>query len=196
MSAIASTRKDAEAKNAPTSGRLFFLDLGAGRILSANPDGSDLKTIINEGRKLPDGLVLLHVGSGIPILFPGARISRGNQGAGWPAYVHQRRSPGREPNGAALRRGDCRTASPAARLELRRLCADRQGQGGRDLGPERKEDRRRYMRIHQCGAQLLHAGAPGLSGQTGHSTRGLPGGSQASFRGSQPARDASLRQKH
>ena len=58
MSAIASTPIDAEAKNAPTSGRLFFLDLSAGRILSANPDGSDLKTIINEGRKLPDGMVL------------------------------------------------------------------------------------------------------------------------------------------
>jgi len=58
MSAIASTPIDAEAKSAPTSGRLFFLDLGAGRILSANSDGSDLKTIINEGRKRPDGLAL------------------------------------------------------------------------------------------------------------------------------------------
>ena len=58
MSAIASTPIDAEAKGAPTSGRLFFLDLSGGRILSANPDGSDLKTIIDEGRKLPDGLVL------------------------------------------------------------------------------------------------------------------------------------------
>ena len=58
MSAIGSTPIDAEAKNAPTSARLFFLDLSGGRILSANPDGSDLKTIINEGRKLPDGLVL------------------------------------------------------------------------------------------------------------------------------------------
>ncbi len=58
MSAIASTPIDAEANTAHTSGRLFFLDLSAGRILSANPDGSDLKTIINEGRKLPDGLVL------------------------------------------------------------------------------------------------------------------------------------------
>ena len=58
MSAIASTSRNAEAKNAPTSGRLFFLDLSAGRILSANPDGSDLKTIINEGRRLPDGLAL------------------------------------------------------------------------------------------------------------------------------------------
>jgi len=41
-----------------TSGRLFFLDLGAGRVLSANPDGSDLKTLLNEGRRLPDGLVV------------------------------------------------------------------------------------------------------------------------------------------
>ena len=41
-----------------TSGRLFFLDAGGGRVFSANPDGSDLKTIINEGRKFPDGLVV------------------------------------------------------------------------------------------------------------------------------------------
>jgi hypothetical protein len=58
MSAIASTPVDAEVKVGPTSGRLFFLDLSAGRILSANPDGSDLKTVIDEGRKRPDGLVL------------------------------------------------------------------------------------------------------------------------------------------
>jgi hypothetical protein len=64
MSAIASTI-DAEAKNAPTSGRLFFLDLSGGRILSADPDGSDLETIINEGRKLPDGLALDAVGGHI-----------------------------------------------------------------------------------------------------------------------------------
>jgi hypothetical protein len=57
MSETGSKQKDAETKNAPTSGRLFFLDLSAGRILSANPDGSDLKTVINEGRTLPDGLV-------------------------------------------------------------------------------------------------------------------------------------------
>ncbi len=39
-------------------GRLFFLDLAGGRVLSANPDGSDLKTIVMEGRKLPDGLAV------------------------------------------------------------------------------------------------------------------------------------------
>jgi hypothetical protein len=49
---------NAGAEKSTASGRLFFLDLGAGRVLSANPDGSDLKTIINEGRKLPDGLVV------------------------------------------------------------------------------------------------------------------------------------------
>jgi len=58
MSAITSTPNNAGADNSTTSGRLFFLDLGGGRVLSANPDGSDLKTIVNEGRKLPDGLVL------------------------------------------------------------------------------------------------------------------------------------------
>jgi crotonobetainyl-CoA:carnitine CoA-transferase CaiB-like acyl-CoA transferase/DNA-binding beta-propeller fold protein YncE len=42
-----------------TSGRIFFLDLGGGRVLSANPDGSELRTIIEEGRdKLPDGLAI------------------------------------------------------------------------------------------------------------------------------------------
>ena len=39
-------------------GRLFFLDVAGGRVLSANPDGSDLKTIVEEGRKIPDRLVV------------------------------------------------------------------------------------------------------------------------------------------
>ena len=58
MSTITSTPINAGAAKSTTSGRLFFLDLGGGRVLSANPDGSDLKTIINEGRKLPDGIAL------------------------------------------------------------------------------------------------------------------------------------------
>jgi len=40
------------------TGRLFLLDLAGGRVLTANPDGSDLKTIVEEGRKLPDGLAV------------------------------------------------------------------------------------------------------------------------------------------
>jgi hypothetical protein len=43
---------------ATTVGRLFFLDLAADRVLASNPDGSDVKTIVNEGRKLPDGIVV------------------------------------------------------------------------------------------------------------------------------------------
>jgi DNA-binding beta-propeller fold protein YncE len=40
-------------------GRIFFLDLAGSRVLSANPDGSDLKTILVEkGKELPDGLAV------------------------------------------------------------------------------------------------------------------------------------------
>src|SRR3982074_2465459 len=41
-----------------TSGRLFFLERSGGRVISVNPDGTDAKTIVNEGRKLPDGVVV------------------------------------------------------------------------------------------------------------------------------------------
>ncbi len=58
MSTTISKPKGAQSTPKPTSGRLFFLDLGGGRILASNPDGSDLKTILTEGRRLPDGLVV------------------------------------------------------------------------------------------------------------------------------------------
>src|ERR1700721_2019488 len=58
MSAITSTPINAGADKSTPSGRLFFLDNGAGRVLSANPDGSDLRTLINEGRKGPDGVAV------------------------------------------------------------------------------------------------------------------------------------------
>ena len=48
----------------------------------------------------------------------------------------------------------------------------------------------------QPGSQCVHTGAPGHSSQTGHPTRRLPIGSQARFRGAQPAGDTSLRQEH
>jgi len=38
--------------------RLFFLDLAAGRLLSMRPDGGDVRVILVEGRKLPDGLAV------------------------------------------------------------------------------------------------------------------------------------------
>jgi hypothetical protein len=44
----------AKAKTA----RLFFLSVSGGQVFSTNPDGSDLKIIVSEGRRLPDGLVV------------------------------------------------------------------------------------------------------------------------------------------
>jgi DNA-binding beta-propeller fold protein YncE len=58
MSTTVSKLKSADSRSKPTAGRLFFLDLSAGRMLSANPDGSDLKTILTGDRRLPDGLVV------------------------------------------------------------------------------------------------------------------------------------------
>jgi len=54
----ANSRAKAASPAAKTVGRLYFLDLAAGRIFTSNPDGSELKTIVNEGRKLPDGIVV------------------------------------------------------------------------------------------------------------------------------------------
>src|ERR1700693_2657944 len=58
MSNTASKSAGASSAAKKTVGRLFFLDLGGGRVMSVNPDGSDLKTILSEGRKLPDGLAV------------------------------------------------------------------------------------------------------------------------------------------
>ena len=58
MSSNIAKPKLTKASSKPTSGRLFFLDLGGGRVLSSNPDGTDLKTLVSVGRRLPDGLVV------------------------------------------------------------------------------------------------------------------------------------------
>jgi hypothetical protein len=60
MTAKPATAKSKQQKGAAkaTVARLFILDLGGGRVMSCNPDGSDLKTILTEARKLPDGVVV------------------------------------------------------------------------------------------------------------------------------------------
>lgn len=40
-----------------TTARLFFLSASSGQVFSVNPDGSDLKVLVSEGRRLPDGIV-------------------------------------------------------------------------------------------------------------------------------------------
>jgi DNA-binding beta-propeller fold protein YncE len=57
MSSTVSKAKTAKTASSIT-GRLYVLDLSDGRVLSCKPDGSDLKTIVSEGRRLPDGIVV------------------------------------------------------------------------------------------------------------------------------------------
>jgi DNA-binding beta-propeller fold protein YncE len=58
MSTTVAKQKPDKRVPPATTGRLFFLNLSAGRVLTANPDGSDLKVIVSEGRRLPDGIVV------------------------------------------------------------------------------------------------------------------------------------------
>jgi len=60
MSDLVATPRSKAEKPATdaTLARLFFLDLGGGRVMACNPDGSDLQTILTEARKLPDGIVV------------------------------------------------------------------------------------------------------------------------------------------
>ncbi|HTS08740.1 MAG TPA: 3-hydroxyacyl-CoA dehydrogenase [Candidatus Eisenbacteria bacterium] len=58
MSSTATKSKSTKLPAEAAAGRLFFLNLSAGQVLSANPDGSDLKIIVSEGRQLPDGIVV------------------------------------------------------------------------------------------------------------------------------------------
>src|SRR5258708_3324864 len=52
-------QKNQNDKKTAVAGRIFFLDAAGGCVLSANPDGSELKTILVEGaKKLPDGLAI------------------------------------------------------------------------------------------------------------------------------------------
>src|SRR3954451_20892680 len=63
MASTASKPRAAKLAAKSDTGRIFFLELSGGRVLSAKSDGSDLKTIVSEGRKLPDGIVV-HVSAG------------------------------------------------------------------------------------------------------------------------------------
>jgi DNA-binding beta-propeller fold protein YncE len=54
------TSKSNVAKTATKTktARLFFLSASSGEVFSANPDGSDLKVLVSEGKRLPDGIVV------------------------------------------------------------------------------------------------------------------------------------------
>src|SRR5260370_14348662 len=58
MAVTTSKSKTSKTTAKATTARLFFLSASSGQVFSANPDGSDLKVIVNEGRRLPDGIVV------------------------------------------------------------------------------------------------------------------------------------------
>jgi len=58
MSSSTASKPETAKSSVKAVGRLFFLDVGAGRVLTSNPDGTDLKVIVSEGRRLPDGVVV------------------------------------------------------------------------------------------------------------------------------------------
>src|SRR5262245_54847882 len=46
------------ADSDPVGPRLFYLDIGGGRVLSARPDGSDPKVLLTGHKTSPDGIVV------------------------------------------------------------------------------------------------------------------------------------------
>ena len=54
----AKSSKAAKTASQTTIARLFFLDLSEGRVMSCNPDGSDLRTIVSQAGHMPDGVVV------------------------------------------------------------------------------------------------------------------------------------------
>jgi DNA-binding beta-propeller fold protein YncE len=58
MAVKSSPSKSAKTTAKATKARLFFLSASSGEVFSANPDGSELKVIVSEGRRLPDGIVV------------------------------------------------------------------------------------------------------------------------------------------
>jgi sugar lactone lactonase YvrE len=55
---VKSSKSEIKKTTAQAAARLFFLSASSGQVFSANPDGSDLKVIVSEGRRLPDGIVV------------------------------------------------------------------------------------------------------------------------------------------
>ena len=56
--AVKSSKSEIKKNKAEAvTARLFFLSASSGEVFSANPDGSDVKVIVSEGRRLPDGIV-------------------------------------------------------------------------------------------------------------------------------------------
>lgn len=56
MPTTSSVKENRKPGKTEVSCRIYFLDLGAGRVLSAAADGSDLRVLVPGGQRHPDGL--------------------------------------------------------------------------------------------------------------------------------------------
>jgi 3-hydroxyacyl-CoA dehydrogenase len=54
--ATTGTESIQRGSNGETSGRVFFLDVSGGRVVSLNPDGSELQVVLDGLRRIPDGI--------------------------------------------------------------------------------------------------------------------------------------------
>ena len=54
---MSSKPKNTEAPS-DRSGRVYFIDASGGRLLSVNPDGSDLRVLVTDRHRIPDGIVV------------------------------------------------------------------------------------------------------------------------------------------
>ncbi len=54
---MSSTPNDTKV-SANKSGRVYFIDASGGRLLSVNPDGSDVKVLVTGRHRIPDGIVV------------------------------------------------------------------------------------------------------------------------------------------
>jgi hypothetical protein len=54
---MSSTAKHTKAPG-NKSGRVYFIDASGGRLLTVNPDGSDLKVLVTDRHRIPDGIVV------------------------------------------------------------------------------------------------------------------------------------------
>jgi hypothetical protein len=58
MASSNASKSETSKSVANSAGRLFFLSASGGEVFTSNPDGSNVKVLVSEGRRIPDGIVV------------------------------------------------------------------------------------------------------------------------------------------
>lgn len=122
MNTTQAPKAQTPSRSKSTVGRLFFLEVSTGRVLSANPDGLDRKVIVT-GCRIPDGVVVdveaghiywTNMGPArtmAPLSEPGRPESQDDCSGGW--HVHAEAATSREERRQAVLMRSRRDASYA-----------------------------------------------------------------------------------